>query len=119
MPAVLLVLPASVAVVASARHRVLAPIRSWGRHLEDETEGALRLIVSELVTNAVLHGVGSLISVGLYLSENRVLVCVYDGNKQPPVAGSPDDHSESGSGLILVGALANRHGWEPTPTLLG
>lgn len=115
MFAVRFVLPANEAVVAPTRRRVLAVIRSWGRHLGDEIEDVLQLIVSELVTNAVLHGRGSLVSVGLYLRDDRLLISVYDASGRPPSAGSPDDHSESGRGLILVGALASRHGWEPTP----
>jgi anti-sigma regulatory factor (Ser/Thr protein kinase) len=98
--------------------------REWGlRHLADTAE----LVVSELVTNAVSasvdedqrphytdgHGAAC---VRLRLSTDRraVLVEVWDGNVMPPEPNQAGLDDESGRGLMLVEALAERWGWDLT-----
>jgi anti-sigma regulatory factor (Ser/Thr protein kinase) len=73
----------------------------------------LRLLVSEVVTNAVRHG-GSSRPVEVHASWNaevRVEVCDQgDGFTPVPRQRAPDD--PGGFGLLLVGSLADRWGVE-------
>ncbi|MDX3227209.1 ATP-binding protein [Streptomyces sp. ME19-01-6] len=111
----LLALPVDPAVIASARDRVLTEAVGWGVPLDDAQREAVKLVVSELVTNAVVHGRG-LVTVGLFYEsyERRLLLVVYDGNPDPPKRRDAKADEEHGRGLALVDHLASRHGWEPT-----
>jgi anti-sigma regulatory factor (Ser/Thr protein kinase) len=99
--------------VAFARDRVITQIQAWGVRLGEEQQNAIKLVTSELITNAVVHTEG-FITVGLYLSENRLLLVVHDGNPEPPRRQNTTEDDEGGRGLVLVEFLATRHGWEPT-----
>jgi serine/threonine-protein kinase RsbW len=75
----------------------------------------LRLLISELVTNAVRHGDGSeSVQVHAYWdSEIRIEVCDHgDGFTPTPCLGRRDE--PGGFGLFLVGQLADRWGVETT-----
>ena len=82
----------------------------WGLHNLADT---IELIVSELVTSAVKASIG-LACIHLRLSAGRhaALVEVWDENFKPPQPSQPDLDDESGRGLMLVEALAERWGWE-------
>jgi len=73
------------------------------------------LLVSELVTNAIVHGrSGTRIDIGL---RARVLrVSVYDDSAAslPPVDRQPRGAAEGGRGLLIVSMLAARWGSEAT-----
>ena len=74
---------------------------------------AAQLVVSELVTNAVLHAPESpTISVGLRLTEDLVRVLVTDGGlDEAERRAQPDPWTaESGRGVWLVDAFADRWG---------
>ena len=73
----------------------------------------LLLLVSELVTNAVVHA-GSPAVVRLDADVERIKVAVADrdGEKAPAVV-EPDPLSSSGRGVLLVDRLAARWGVEP------
>ena len=74
------------------------------------------LLVSELVANAVLHG-GSQAELDAQMPEGRLRVAVTDDNPNlPKVGDSPDFTAETGRGLILVSALADRWGVERAPS---
>ncbi len=98
--------------VSPARRTVVDKVRAWGVHLDDETADAIRLVVSELITNAVLHAEGP-IPVELCHRPGSLVIGVLDSNSGVPDAGCPDAEAESGRGLGLVGFLAVRSGWEP------
>ncbi len=51
-------------LVAIARNRIAAQVRAWGTVLDPATADTLDLLVSELVTNAVLHPDGLLHDAG-------------------------------------------------------
>jgi anti-sigma regulatory factor (Ser/Thr protein kinase) len=81
---------------------------------EDRAEAAV-LILSELVGNAVRHGLPP-VRFETSLDRDDVLVTVDDGaSLLPPqralAAGAAD---ESGRGLSLVSALSRSWGWAPT-----
>lgn len=75
------------------------------------------LVVSELVANAILHSAsgdaGGRVQLDVVAWQGRALVAVTDegGPERPHV---PDDQDEHGRGLELVGALADRWGFEIT-----
>ncbi|MFE5548858.1 ATP-binding protein [Streptomyces sp. NPDC056534] len=99
---------------ATARHTAQPILEAWG--LDEEQVYDLLLVISELVTNAVVH---ALPPVTLHLhttadQTGRVLVHVSDGGPQPTTAGAgwaamrPDD--EHGRGEAIVTTLADRAG---------
>ncbi|GGP88892.1 ATP-binding protein [Streptomyces melanogenes] len=108
--------PASPESVAFARDRVLTQVNAWGLTLEKGAREAIKLVASELTTNAVVHAEG-LITLGLYLGKDRLLLVVHDGSRAlptPPASCDPAE-SESGRGLLLVNTFADRWGSDPTP----
>jgi anti-sigma regulatory factor (Ser/Thr protein kinase) len=96
--------------VAEARTRVCDAI---GPQLSNGMGETLKLLVSEVVTNAVRHG-GSDGPVELHMSWNsEIRVAVQDsgdGFSPAPRVGGPGD--PGGFGLYLVGQLADRWGVE-------
>ena len=72
---------------------------------------AMSIIASELVTNAVLHGKGS-IELTLRHERGEVTVEVADADPRLPNVRTPDDHEHcvGGKGLLIVGSLADRWG---------
>lgn len=104
------VVPKLSAEVAPARRRVTDQLEEWGACLDAETKGAIEVVVSELVANAVVHGGGRSVTVGLRLDAADVRVEVSDGSSrlgQPAPAGKYD---ESGRGRALIDALTERTG---------
>ncbi|WP_406314169.1 ATP-binding protein [Streptosporangium sp. NBC_01639] len=79
------------------------------------------VVVSELVTNAVRHGIhggGGLgpvqtIRVVLCHTGNSLLCVVTDPSDQGPSLREPDDEAESGRGLQLVQGISQMWGWAP------
>ena len=101
-------------VVPRSRRLAAAQLRAWGL---DDLEYATSLVVSELVTNAVQHAEGLLITVGVRLERGRLRIEVDDDSTAPPTSTASDPvdawQDESGRGIQLVAALAAEHGWEP------
>ena len=96
------------AAVAEARERVMAlaePFVDGGRM------GDLRLVISEVITNAVRHGgLGDLL---IAVTPKRDYLCVQvtdtgDGFAPRPRAYAPDDNG--GFGLFLIERLTRRWG---------
>jgi anti-sigma regulatory factor (Ser/Thr protein kinase) len=83
---------------------------------DDATETAA-LLVTELVTNAVLHANGPSLWLSVEETTTDVLhVTVRDGSRQGiprNCAQQPDQHRTGGRGLFMVDALSTRWGWEP------
>src|SRR3954449_2736902 len=70
------------------------------------------LLVSELVTNAVIHGRTSA-TIEVHRPPGTLRVAVRDDNPQlPPLGDKPTLDAESGRGLMIVSALADRWGVE-------
>ena len=97
---------------AEARHALgdIADVLPGGRARD------VRLLVSELVTNAVRHAnldAGDQILLVIELVDNRLRVEVHDpGGGFVPTSPSPDPARPSGWGLYLVAELADRWGVE-------
>ncbi|MEV6314090.1 ATP-binding protein [Streptomyces sp. NPDC051776] len=102
--------------VSLARRRAARLVTEWGHaDLADRTA----LIVSELSTNALLHGTlpGRLfrVRVARIVSAVRIEVSDTRGERLPLVRTAAADEA-SGRGLVLVGNLANRWGtWPRNP----
>lgn len=88
-----------------------------GQMQNDDFIQAAQLIVSELVTNAVLHARTAL-HVTIDRDERTLLIAVSDG--APADGGLPLDaahmdgrDAESGRGLRIVSGIADAYGWRP------
>lgn len=87
----------------------LAPLECGG----DVTDRVL-LVVSELVTNAVVHA-RSAPEVTATFDNGRLLVAVADTDPVPSILRTGlDGDTAGGFGLRLVAALTDSWGWEPT-----
>ena len=72
------------------------------------------LAVSELVTNAVLHG-REPIAVRIVVTRERLRVEVHDGSPISPSFSMLDPTAVTGRGLMLISAASDRWGVEPEP----
>ncbi|MFL6055127.1 MAG: SpoIIE family protein phosphatase [Actinoallomurus sp.] len=98
------------AVVRETRRLARQALEAWGlRSLVPTVE----LLVSELVTNAVVHGAGD---IGLRLIRADSLLCeVRDDGYELPHLRRAEATDENGRGLQLVSALAEHWGTQHTP----
>ncbi|MFB9891028.1 ATP-binding protein [Planobispora takensis] len=101
-----------------ARRFTAASLRSWELDpLVDDTN----VVVSELVTNALRHGMRTALAprpaqhvrVVLCRTEHSVLCAVTDPSDQGPRLREPGDDAESGRGLQVVQAISQMWGWSP------
>ncbi|MEV0403769.1 SpoIIE family protein phosphatase [Actinoallomurus sp. NPDC050550] len=104
-------LTATPSVVRETRRLAHQALETWGlTALAPNVE----LLVSELVTNAVVHGAGD---VGLRLIRADSLLCeVRDDGHDLPHLCRAEATDENGRGLQLVSALAEHWGTQRTPT---
>lgn len=72
-----------------------------------------RLVISELVTNAVIHA-DTPLSVSVRAERAGVWLSVRDGSPTMPTPRAPSPRTASGRGLQLVAALSRDWGVEPT-----
>ncbi|MFF5205674.1 ATP-binding protein [Streptosporangium sp. NPDC000396] len=102
----------------TAREFTSTALRAWELDLLVDDTG---VVVSELVTNAVRHGVRG--RVGAHSAEDvRVILChaersvlcaVTDPSDQGPSLREPDYEAESGRGLQVVQGISQMWGWAP------
>ncbi|MBQ0882022.1 ATP-binding protein [Streptomyces rochei] len=100
--------------VTAARHRAVDAIEGWDAALSNEVVHTAELVISEFITNAVRHAAAGPVSLSVRLDEQSLRIEVCDDCPELPRPGLPDPCSESGRGLFLVAALADRYGVEPT-----
>jgi hypothetical protein len=115
-PAATCTLSPSPESVKEGRDFTRAMLRDWGMSaLTDLTE----LVVSELVTNALRHGIPAARKLGeqhcvrlrLLAQAPFVMCMVTDPERTIPVVGDADPAAESGRGLTVVDACCVRWGW--------
>jgi anti-sigma regulatory factor (Ser/Thr protein kinase) len=108
--------PSDPAVASRARTLATRQLTQWGlEHLAESTE----LIVSELFTNAIIHGNGDCNrdrTIGLRLIRHEMLTCeVSDASYSHPLLRHPRTTDEHGRGLLLVTQLSRRWGTRRIP----
>lgn len=96
------------------RHAVTEVLDRWG--CEPGTREDLLLVVSELVTNAVVHGAEPIV-VTMVRAPGRFRVEVTDGatESSPHNNPRPAADAENGRGLSVVTRLAVAWGWRASP----
>jgi serine phosphatase RsbU (regulator of sigma subunit)/anti-sigma regulatory factor (Ser/Thr protein kinase) len=104
-------LEAEPSMVRRAREVSRAALESWGL---SELADTVELMISELVTNALMHGDGQ---IGLRLIRADALLCeVQDDGNELPYLCHAESTDENGRGLQLVTHLADRWGAHRTAT---
>jgi len=102
------VFPWDLLAVGASRKFVIDTLIAWNlRHVIDDAA----LIVSELATNAVLHG-RSAFTVLLSSEAGTLCISVRDDSASVPSVKNPTATTISGRGLRLVAAVAQRWGTE-------
>ncbi|GHI04871.1 hypothetical protein AQI88_24715 [Streptomyces cellostaticus] len=99
--------------IALARHRTARLIAEWGQPI---LAGDVTLVVSELMTNALLHGSvrGRLIRLRMTTTTTALRVEVSDPRSERlPCVRDATGEDQFGRGLLLVGALADDWGVRP------
>jgi anti-sigma regulatory factor (Ser/Thr protein kinase) len=102
-------LPSRAASVGAARRFLVRTLEGW------ELQGLdydASVVLSELVTNAVLHA-GTEISVRVSYDEGCLRLEVSDESPRMPVAKRRNPSAATGKGLVLVDALATEWGVRP------
>ena len=97
--------------------RARREIRSYlSQRFAAEVVEVAESLVSEMVTNAVLHAGTSTIGLTASQPERGLLeICVSDGNSSAPRETAPAAMDEHGRGLLLCRALADGFGWRALP----
>ncbi len=108
-----LAVPDDTAAVSVTRHTVRDRLRAWD--VDDDLQDGVLLLLSELATNALVHGRPP-VEVRLRLTARSLVLEVHDGASYLPSRRRPDEDDEHGRGLQLVALLAERWGTRPTPT---
>ncbi len=102
--------------VGRARRWARSRLTALGAGADESLEETLVLLVSELVTNAVVHtGRPALLRIVLsgclVTGGGTVRVEVFDTSSRPPRRRRADAEEPGGRGLELICALADRWGW--------
>lgn len=80
-----------------------AKLRYWGLPgLVEDAEG----VISELVTNALLHGKGDRVAIRFLLAPNVLALEVDDGSPARAHVNEADPYDENGRGLFIVSKLS-------------
>ncbi|KUM83376.1 MULTISPECIES: ATP-binding protein [Streptomyces] len=105
------------AEVGRARRWARSRLAGSGIGIDEPLAETLILLVSELVTNAVVHtgrpAVLRLSLPGVEVESATVRLEVADRSGRAPVPRCVDGDATGGRGLALVDGLADRWGWSP------
>ncbi|NBM18510.1 SpoIIE family protein phosphatase [Streptomyces sp. GC420] len=99
--------------IAGARQQVREMLHDWAD--EDQTDSAV-LMVSEMVTNVLVHTDGDALLVAEVTGERgvrRLRVDVADSSDELPHKRQPGEMASSGRGLLLMEMLAHAWGVDP------
>jgi anti-sigma regulatory factor (Ser/Thr protein kinase) len=98
----------------------VALARRWSMDVLDqvgasELADTMALLVSELVSNVVLHA-RTPCSLSIACTQGRIRVEVHDGSDRlPGMRARTDPLAQSGRGMQLVDGLSAAHGVDPNP----
>ncbi|MFD3512973.1 ATP-binding protein [Streptomyces sp. NPDC058657] len=117
-------LPSDPASVATARKYVAEVLAEWGLAKESETADTIRLIVSELATNAVQHtfGLSPTFTVDVQLErDERLRIGVTDSHPRWPQRLPAAVQQDNGRGMVIIRSLTAECGGQlsVTPTKEG
>ncbi|MFE9133649.1 ATP-binding protein [Streptomyces sp. NPDC007355] len=101
------------AEVGRARRWARSRLAGSGIEADEPLAETLVLLISELVTNAVVHTGCPAVLRMLFAAEGGVRVEVADTSERPPRPRHAEGEDTNGRGLELVDGLADRWGWEP------
>ncbi|GHA78575.1 ATPase [Streptomyces thermoviolaceus subsp. thermoviolaceus] len=95
---------------AQARRLIRSRLAIWS--VCEETRDTAALVVSELVTNAVVHTASRRVVCELHDTDDRVRIAVHDEGRAPgdPRPFPPRPEEEHGRGLLLVDAVCRAWG---------
>ncbi|MFC4529918.1 ATP-binding protein [Sphaerisporangium dianthi] len=97
--------------VPQTRRRVRRKLSDWGLSAQAEV---VELLVSEVVTNAMRHSWGAVMSLAM---DDGTLRCeVQDTNPAPPRVREVHEGDEGGRGMYLMQALSTSWGSHPLST---
>jgi anti-sigma regulatory factor (Ser/Thr protein kinase) len=88
-------------------------LRHWLHELGYAPAEDAALVLSELVTNAIVHAHAGC-TIEMKHDDHCLRLEVRDPSPTPPVIGAAHPHDIGGRGLHIVEAIANAWGWEPT-----
>ncbi|WFB06181.1 ATP-binding protein [Streptomyces sp. LX-29] len=115
-------LPSSPASVAEARKYVTSVLTEWGLPASAEAAETVRLIVSELATNAVQHtsGQSPVFTVDVRLDrDERLRIGVTDSHPRWPKRMPAAVQQDNGRGMVIIRCLTAESGGSlfvtPTP----
>ncbi|MER5553913.1 ATP-binding protein [Streptomyces sp. NPDC002793] len=115
-------LPSDPVSVSAARRYVARILAEWGLDEDGDTADTVRLIVSELATNAVQHTFGQspTFTVDLRLDRDvELFLGVTDSHPRWPQRLPAAVRQDNGRGMVIIRALAKEHGGRfavsPTP----
>jgi len=103
--------PAEPGTPAAARRLGVDALRQWGHG--DRVVGNAALVLTELVTNAVVHA-RSAVWIRISSEDSVVRIAVGDDVTAPPTVRNDGPMAGSGLGLHLIDALASRWGVDIT-----
>ncbi|MER5716321.1 ATP-binding protein [Streptomyces sp. NPDC002132] len=108
-----LTLPSDPASVSTARAFVLDTLGEWGLPADADVSDTIRLIVSELATNAVQHtfGLSPTFTVDLVLDRDEHLrIGVTDSHPRFPRRLPAAVQQDNGRGMVIIRCLTAEHG---------
>lgn len=97
---------------ASARRQVMNEVRGWHRSFGVDALHSAEAVAGELLANAIQHTSGRGASVTARLQGRRLRVEVCDPSATLPYERRTRTDAEDGRGLLIIAALADRHGVE-------
>ena len=100
------------AAAAEARSQVRAAVRDWKVPVDPDIA---ILLTSDLVTNAIVHGDGDIVTLAIRCSRDHLRIDVYDKSRYRPVGANDLVDAGTGRGLVLVAALSADWGSFRTP----
>ncbi|MFE6337544.1 ATP-binding protein [Streptomyces sp. NPDC057798] len=103
--------PAHAASVGLLRRRASALLAAWA--LDADARTTAELVISELLTNAVLHGRG-MMTLTITRTDPKLHLSVTD-HGQPRTATPPAEPDEHGRGLAIVAAVTHDLRIDETP----